>query len=111
MLPMNSKTESALEIFKIQLPDGSSFPCRSDESVLEAMQRSGNAIVTFGCFGGGCGVCAMQIVSGKYHQFKPMSSAHVTNEQQAGGQVLLCCVKPLSDLSLDFRGYKNNNNI
>lgn len=106
MLPMNSKTENAVKQYKIRLPNGGSFPCRSDESVLEAMQRSGNAIVTFGCFGGGCGVCAMQIISGEYNIFHPMSRAHITREQQAQGQVLLCCVTPLSDLSLDFRGDK-----
>lgn len=111
MSPMNSKTEHAPEVFEIRLPDGSSFPCRSDESVLEAMHRSSHPPIISGCFGGGCGVCAMRIVSGKYHQFKPMSRAHVTSGQQAQGQVLLCCVKPLSDLSLDFRGDKNNNNI
>ncbi len=109
MSPMNSKTESTPSIFQVYLPDGGSFPCRSDESVLEAMRRLNGAPISSGCFGGGCGVCAMQIVSGEYYIFHPMSRAHITREQQAQGQVLLCCVKPLSDLSLAFSRDKDIN--
>ena len=106
---MNSKTESTFELHQIHLSNGECFPCRSDESVLAAMRRCGIGVLTLGCFGGGCGVCAMRVVSGEYCRFHPMSRAHVTAEQEDQGQALMCCIKPLSDLSLDFRRDKDNN--
>ena len=79
---------------------GARFVCRGDEFVLEAMKRACAGPVHYGCFGGGCGVCRMKIVSGAYHAEKKMSAAHVTEEEQNEGIVLICCVKPCGDLVL-----------
>ncbi|MBS7525288.1 2Fe-2S iron-sulfur cluster binding domain-containing protein [Fusibacter paucivorans] len=88
--------------FHIRLPDGGAFTCRPGESVLAAMQRYENAPIRYGCFGGGCGVCRMRVVSGTYHQLKRMSRAHVTVDCEREGIVLMCCITPLSDLTLAF---------
>jgi len=98
-----AEAEKERKTFRITLPDGQWFPCWSDESVLEAMRRSGPGPVSYGCFGGGCGVCAMRVVRGSYRRFHPMSRAHVTAEDEQKGIALLCCIKPLSDLALDYR--------
>ena len=98
--------ENRSEIYSITLPDGACFPCRSDENVLEAMRRFGHGPIISGCFGGGCGVCAMRVISGEYVCFKPMSRAHVSVEHEQQGLALLCCIKPLSDLTLGFAGEK-----
>ncbi len=74
-----------------------SFLCREDEMVLEAMKRAQCGPI-YGCFGGGCGICKMQIRSGDYHIAKRMSRAHVSQAEQAQGIVLLCCVQPRGDL-------------
>jgi len=76
------------------------FTCREDEFVLEAMQRMGCGPIHNGCFGGGCGVCKMKIVSGEYYIEKKMSVAHVTPEEQKEGIVLICCLKPRGDMKI-----------
>ncbi|HRX58199.1 MAG TPA: 2Fe-2S iron-sulfur cluster binding domain-containing protein [Eubacteriales bacterium] len=87
---------------------GETFPCgEEDESVLAAMRRANAGPIKYGCFGGGCGVCRMRVVSGSYHSFKPMSRAHVTREDQSNGIVLLCCIRPTSDLTLAPAGVQD----
>ena len=77
------------------------FVCGENEFILEAMKRAGNGPVSYGCFGGGCGVCKMRIISGVYNSEKKMSRAHVTEKEQKVGIVLICCVKPRSDLEIE----------
>ena len=77
---------------------GESFPCSSEESVLAAMIRAKKGPVTHGCHGGGCGICRLRIVSGKYEKVKRMSRAHVSETEEKTGIVLLCCVQPRSNL-------------
>ena len=76
------------------------FPCGEEETVFEAMRRAGKGPVHYGCFGGGCGVCRMRIVSGPYTAVKKMSRAHVSETEQEEGVVLLCCVKPRGNLAI-----------
>lgn len=86
--------------YTITSSTGESFPCRTDESVLSAMRRAAAGPIRYGCFGGGCGACKMRITSGSFEAFKPMSRAHVSPQEEQIGIVLLCCVRPLSDLTL-----------
>jgi ferredoxin len=90
--------------YDVTLASGETFPCDAEESVLAAMRRANAGPIKSGCFGGGCGVCKMRVVSGRYRQFQPMSRAHVTEQDQAKGIVLLCCIRPLSDLALASAG-------
>lgn len=76
------------------------FVCGEDEFILGAMRRAGCGPIHYGCFGGGCGICKMQIVSGSYHIEKKMSRAHITDEEQENGIVLICCVKPRGHLTI-----------
>ena len=76
------------------------FDCGENEFVLDAMRRARCGPVHYGCFGGGCGICKMKIVSGGYHTEKRMSVAHATPEEQKEGIVLICCVKPRDNLSI-----------
>ena len=73
------------------------FTCNADMNVLEAMKRAGAGPVRHGCFGGGCGVCKMKVLSGDYEVVKRMSRAHVPKEEQ---EVLMCCIVPKTDLIL-----------
>ena len=75
-----------------------SFPCHYDETVLTAMFRLPMAPLHHGCCGGGCGICKMKIIAGTYVKFKRMSQAHVSPAEEANGIVLLCCIKPRSNL-------------
>ncbi|GLC78278.1 2Fe-2S iron-sulfur cluster-binding protein [Lacrimispora brassicae] len=80
------------------LEDCAVFTCNEDEKILEAMKRAGKGPIKHGCFGGGCGVCKMKIVSGDFKVIKNMSCAHVSQEDVEQGIVLICCVVPAGDL-------------
>lgn len=76
------------------------FSCGEDEFVLAAMGKNRQGPIRHGCYGGGCGVCKMRLVQGQVACVKKMSRAHVSREEERVGMVLLCCVKPRSDLLL-----------
>ena len=76
------------------------FLCGENESILAAMIRNGQGPLTHGCFGGGCGICRMQIVSGEYSCHKRMSVAHISEQDKKHDIVLLCCVQPRSDMTV-----------
>lgn len=79
---------------------GARFPCGEDESVLEAMKKAGCGPILYGCFGGGCGVCKMRVLSGDYRVFKRMSRAHVSEWEEDEGIALICCIKPRENLKI-----------
>jgi ferredoxin len=72
------------------------------------MLSSGKSPLKTGCSGGGCGVCRTRVASGEYAVEKKMSKAHVDEKDQGEGWVLLCCIKPRSDLLLESVGEKKN---
>lgn len=75
------------------------FACRSDQTVIEAMRAAGGSDLWYGCRGGGCGACRVEVKAGDYASL-PMSSACVSPEQQKAGLVLACRIKPRGDLTL-----------
>lgn len=82
------------------------FVCRNDEYVLFAMQRIGKTYIPIGCKGGGCGVCRINIISGKV-DYGRMSKAHVTVEEKNNGYALACRIKPKSDLVIECASKTN----
>jgi ferredoxin len=56
-----------------------------------------------GCRGGGCGVCKVEVVEGRFSK-RPMSRSHVSEEDEARQQVLACCIVPETDLHLRVVG-------
>lgn len=79
---------------------GKSFRCRTAESLLDGMRRLGVAGIPVGCRGGGCGVCRIEVVSGGWQAFRPMSADHVSAADRAEGRVLACCIRPAEDLTI-----------
>ena len=79
-------------------PPGDRLACRGDESVLGAILRSG-ARVLFGCRGGGCGVCKMQLTAGRVDHGR-CSVAVLSEDDRAAGSFLSCQARPLSDLTV-----------
>jgi ferredoxin len=61
------------------------------------MHALGRKDIPVGCRGGGCGVCKIEVVSGRYVTGK-MSRAQVSPDDEARGIVLACQVRPRSDL-------------
>ncbi|MCL1913032.1 MAG: 2Fe-2S iron-sulfur cluster-binding protein [Eubacteriaceae bacterium] len=79
------------------------FQCKENEAVLAAMKRSGAKTIAAGCFGGGCGVCKVKLISGAA-TYKTMSRAHISTDEEGRGIVLACCMFPKSDIELEFLG-------
>lgn len=82
---------------------GDAFCCAENSTVLQAMAATGGRGIPLGCRGGGCGVCKVQVLSGRYHASK-MSRACVSADEQARGTVLACRISPLTDLSVRVVG-------
>lgn len=79
---------------------GNTFLCGSEQSVLDAMVKAGTGPFHYGCYGGGCGVCKIRVLYGKYHVFKKMSRAHISKERNED-IVLSCCIKPRGALVIE----------
>lgn len=77
--------------------------CRETEPVLTGLQRQGIASVPVGCRGGGCGVCKVRVVRGRYKVGK-MSRRHISEEEERSGFALACRLYPESPLTLDVTG-------
>jgi ferredoxin len=77
---------------------GKSFACPDDQPVFVHVIHSHAGVKNHGCCGGGCGICRMQVVSGRWYPFKAMSAAYVSEEDKKNGIVLVCCVQPRSDM-------------
>ncbi len=99
--------EMAAERFTLTLEGHGAGSGFAGERVLVALERAQGqgqlknmpCRLPVGCRRGGCGICRVRVVDGKYRR-DPMSRTHVSEEDEAAGVVLSCCIYPLSDLSL-----------
>ena len=87
---------------------GESYRCLDERSVLEGMEALGRKGIPVGCRQGGCGVCKVQVLEGAYSK-RVMSRAHVSAEEEAGGCVLSCRIRPASDLRVSVVGAMKKN--
>lgn len=76
------------------------FTVTQGELLLHAMEKACQQAIKVGCRGGGCGLCKVKILQGRY-QTKRMSKAHINAEEQASGFALACRVFPESDLVIE----------
>lgn len=87
---------------------GEAYACLASESLLHGMARMGKKGIPFGCRGGGCGVCRVQVLSGDYTT-RAMSRDHVSAEDLDNGRLLACRVYPGSDLQVSVLGAMKKN--
>ncbi len=73
------------------------FPVRDGHRVLHEMLLRPSRDIPVGCRGGGCGVCRVRVVSGRYVT-RRMSRAHISEDDEAAGIVLACRLIPLTDV-------------
>lgn len=78
---------------------GHAFPCRGGETLLNAAARSGRQIIRVGCRAGGCGLCKVQVLAGRYDTGK-MSRAQVSEADEGRGFVLACRTMPAGALEI-----------
>ena len=79
------------------------YACNGDQSVLEAMVGRRATGIEIGCRSGGCGVCRVQVLSGRY-QRGLMSADEIGSECRKQDIALACRVMPSSDLHLRALG-------
>ncbi|MCX5542118.1 2Fe-2S iron-sulfur cluster-binding protein [Paraburkholderia sp. CNPSo 3076] len=84
---------------EIKWHTGEAIVCGRGERVLVAMERSGATFIPVGCRGGGCGVCKVRVLVGRYHTGR-MSVRHISPEEGGAGIVLACQLYPVEDLEL-----------
>lgn len=84
--------------------------CFRDQSVLAALR----SVVRAGCRSGGCGVCRIRIVEGRFST-GAVSAAHVSLEDRRNGISLACRTFPRGPLTIEicaerpgFRGLLRN---
>jgi len=80
--------------------NGQGFTCREDQFIIDAMIHSRVGPVHYGCCAGGCGICRMQVLSGRYEIVKRMSTAHISQDDLSRHIVLICCIQPRGDLTI-----------
>lgn len=76
-----------------------SIAARADQTVLQALIAAAVSVVPVGCRGGGCGICRIKVVSGRYRS-QVMSRSRISEEDERESIVLACRVFPESDLSI-----------
>lgn len=76
-----------------------SITARTDQTVLQALIAAAVAVVPVGCRGGGCGICRIKVVSGRYRS-QVMSRSRISEEDERESIVLACRVFPESDISI-----------
>lgn len=77
--------------------------CARGQSILAALAPVHHRHIAAGCFGGGCGVCKIRIVSGDY-EAALMSAAHVSGDDRVHGIALACRTYLRSDAVIEVLG-------
>lgn len=85
------------------LETGGSFPCKLGQSILDGMASLERKGIPSGCRGGGCGVCKVEVLTGRF-SCKPMSRTHISAQDEQEGRVLACRTYPASDIQLRVLG-------
>jgi ferredoxin len=79
------------------------YLCADGLDVLRGMECLGRKGIPVGCRGGGCGVCKVRVLAGAYHT-DTMSSACVSEQEQAEGYALACKLYAHEELHLEVVG-------
>lgn len=81
------------------LPSNQSFQCNADESILDAALRN-DFIVPYGCQGGACGACVVQVKEGEY-DYPDGDPVALTKDNTANKQIFLCQAHASSDMAIE----------
>lgn len=97
----DDKKDGAATVFSIEIAGSDvRFPCRADQSLLAAMMAAGHRALAVGCRSGGCGVCRVRILSGRFTTGH-MNRAVVSIADELAGSLLSCRTFPRSDIRLE----------
>jgi CDP-4-dehydro-6-deoxyglucose reductase len=82
-------------------PSGHVFSVSADATILDAGLDAGLNL-PYGCKNGACGACKGKVLAGEVDHGAAQDSG-LSVAERAAGMALLCCAKPLSDLTLEVR--------
>lgn len=88
------------------MPEGPRFACMPGETVLRAAERQLLRELPIGCRGGGCGVCRIRVLRGRFITGR-MSRAHVSEADAMDGVSLACRTIPQEPLEIEILGRIN----
>lgn len=91
------------------LPAGHQFPATDDTSVLQSA-LSAELIMPYGCKDGACGSCKARVLAGSVDHGRSPESTLPAADRDAG-LALMCCARPLSDLSIECREVRRTTDI
>ncbi|MES2637098.1 MAG: CDP-6-deoxy-delta-3,4-glucoseen reductase, partial [Pseudomonadota bacterium] len=80
---------------------GHIFDVRPSQTVLQAAIEAGINL-PYGCRNGACGACKATLIAGKVMHDDYQGSA-MSDAELASGNTLLCCARPLEDLTIECR--------
>ena len=80
---------------------GHTFDVRPSQTVLQAAIEVGINL-PYGCRNGACGACKAKLLQGKVTHDDYQGSA-MSDAELAAGNALLCCARPMEDLSIECR--------
>jgi ferredoxin len=67
------------------------------------MEVLGGRAIPVGCRGGGCGICKIEVLSGRYRTAR-MSRSRISADEEARGMALACRLYPEDDLTIRVVG-------
>ncbi|MEW6165590.1 MAG: CDP-6-deoxy-delta-3,4-glucoseen reductase [Pseudomonadota bacterium] len=82
-------------------PSGHGFAVADGATILDAGLDAG-LILPYGCKNGACGACKGKVLAGTVDHGAAQDDA-LPAAERAAGMALLCCAKPLTDLTLEVR--------
>jgi len=80
-------------------PNGKTFECEANESVLEAALRSGLNL-SYHCATGSCGECRARVIEGQVKDHRHFDFV-IPEAEKIANTILLCSVTPSSDLVIE----------
>ena len=92
------------------VPSGHTFEVEENEAILEAALRQGLSL-PYGCRSGACGSCIAKIVSGKIKYDGDNHPPAVTEDEHALGMTVLCQAQAASNLVIESREAKAEQDI
>ncbi|WP_071394150.1 2Fe-2S iron-sulfur cluster-binding protein [Bacillus tuaregi] len=75
------------------------YACSTAVTPLQAARDQFIPIPT-GCRRGGCGLCKVKVMEGKFNQEMVRSHEALSDAELANGYALACCMVPESDLNM-----------
>jgi CDP-4-dehydro-6-deoxyglucose reductase len=83
-------------------PNGEVIYLDPDETVLSGRYRAGYAYA-IGCRRGGCAVCKVDCLSGRFNYDHLIADTVLTAEERSDGTCLTCRAVPKGDITIEMR--------